>query len=63
MKINKYPKFKIMRKEGKGMLLFFKSTKLMEDDVCDQLIRNFENKKYKVNLNDSNCKEDFNKGL
>ena len=59
MKINKHPKFQIMMKDGKEMLLFFKSTKIREDEVSDQLVRDFENKKYEVDLNDSNCKEDF----
>ena len=59
MKINKHPKFKIMMKDVKEMLLYFKSTKIMEDEVSDQLVRDLENKKCKIDLNDSNCKEDF----
>ena len=59
MKIKKHPKFKIMSKDGKEMLLFFKSTKIRKDEASDKLVRDFKNKKYEVDLNDSNCKEDF----
>ena len=59
MKINKHPKFKIMMKDVKEMLLYFKSTNIMEDEVSVQLVRDFQNKKYEVDLKDSNCKEDF----
>ena len=59
MKINKHPKFKIMIKDGKEMLLFFKSTKIRKDEVSDQLVRDFENKNNDVDLNNSNCREDF----
>ena len=41
MKINKHPKFKIMTKDWKEMRLFFKSTKIREDEVSDQLVRYF----------------------
>ena len=34
-----------MMKDGKEMLLFFKSTKIREDEVSDQFVRDFENKK------------------
>ena len=43
MKINKHPKFRIMMKDVKEMLLYFKSTKIMEDEVSDQLVRDLEN--------------------
>ena len=52
-----------MMKDRKEMLLFFKSTKIREDEVSDQLVRDSENKKYEVYLNDSNCKEDFEKRI
>ena len=59
MKINKNSKFKVMRKDGKGIQLFFKSTKQIKDEVNDDLIRDFEDKKYEVDLNGINCKENF----
>ena len=34
-----------MMKDVKEMLLYFKSTKIMEDEVSDQLVRDLENKK------------------
>ena len=48
-----------MMKDVKEMLLYFKSTNIMEDEVSVQLVRDFQNKQYEVDLNDSNCKEDF----
>ena len=63
MKINKHPKFKIMMKDGKEMLLFFKSAKIREDEVSDQLIRDFENKKYEVDLTIAIVRRILNKGL
>ena len=59
MKINKNSKFKVMRKDGKGIQLFFKSTKQIKDEVNDDLVRDFEDKKYEVDLNGINCKENF----
>ena len=46
MKINKHPKFKIMMKDVKEMLLYFKSTKIMEDEVSDQLLSKFSRRQF-----------------
>ena len=46
-------------KDVKEMLLFFKSTSQKEEEVWYQFARDFENKNYEVDLNNSNCSEDF----
>ena len=40
-----HSRFKLMRKNIKEMLLFFKSTKQKVDEINDQLVRDFEDNK------------------